>query len=182
MLGTVVLEKMLENPLDCKEITPVNPKGGQLEIFIGRAIAEAWILWPADEMRQLAGKDSDAEEDWRQEETGMTEDEMVWWHHLLNGHEFEQAPQNGEGWGGLVCWSPWGHKESDMTEQLNNKQWKNSVPASWKGNPSNRIWLCICQEGLTPGLVHYCLILKFLIFFFSKGISILISPQALQVM
>ena len=109
---------------------------------------------------------TDAGEVWRQEETGTTHHEMVWWHNPLNEQWFEKAPRNGEGHRGLACWSPWGLKESDMTEQLNNnKRWMNSVPASWKGNPSNRIWPHICKEGLTPGLVHYCLTLKFLILF-----------------
>ena len=88
---TVVLEKTLENPLDCKEIKPVNPKGNQSWIFIGRtdAEAEAPILWPPDVKNCLIGKDPDAGKDWRQEEKGTTEDETVWWHHRLNGHEFE---------------------------------------------------------------------------------------------
>ena len=117
---TVVLEKALESPLDCKEIQPVNPKGDQSWIFIGRtdAEAEAPILWPCDSKSQLIGKNPNAGQDWRQEK-GMTEDEMVRWHHWLNGHEFEQAPGNGEGQGSLTCCSPWGRKESDMTEQLN---------------------------------------------------------------
>ena len=88
---TVVLEKTLESPLDCKEITPVHPKGNQPWIFIGRTDAEAEtpILWPPDAKNWLIGKDPDAGKDWRQEEKGMTEDEMVGWHHRLNGHEFE---------------------------------------------------------------------------------------------
>ena len=96
---TVVLEKTLESPLDCKEIQPVNPKGNQPCIFIGRtdAEAEALILWPSDSKSWLIGKDPDAGKDWRQEEKGTTEDEMVGWHHRLNGHEFEQAPGDGEG-------------------------------------------------------------------------------------
>ena len=120
---TVVLEKTLESPLDCKEIKPVNPKGNQSWIFIGRTDAEAevLILWPPDRKSQLIRKDSEAGKDWRQEEKGMAEDEMVVWHYRLNGHEFEQALGDGEGQGSLVCCSPWGHKESDMTEwQKNN--------------------------------------------------------------
>ena len=95
----MVLDKTLESPLDCKEIKPINPKGNQSRIFTGRTDAEAEtsILWPADAKNWLTGKDPDAEEDWRQEEKGMTEDEMVVWHHGLNGHEFEQAPVEGEG-------------------------------------------------------------------------------------
>ena len=86
---TVVLEKTLESPLDSKEIQPVHPKGNQPWIFTGRADAEAPILWPPDAKSQLTGKDPDAGKDWGQEEKGMTEDEMVGWHHWLNGHEFE---------------------------------------------------------------------------------------------
>ena len=91
---TVVLEKTLENPLDSKEIKPVHPKGDQSWIFIGRtdAEAEALILWPPDAKNWLTGKDPDAGKDWRQEK-GMTEDEMVGWHHWLNGHEFEQLQE-----------------------------------------------------------------------------------------
>ena len=96
---TVVLEKTLESPLDCREIKPVNPKENQSWIFIGRTDAEAEtsILWPPDVKSWLTGKDPDAGEFWRQEEKGMTEDEMVGWHHWLAGHEFEQAPGDGEG-------------------------------------------------------------------------------------
>ena len=120
---TVVLEKTLESPLDCKEIKPVNPKWNQSWIFTGRTDAEAEmpILWPPDAKNWLFRTDpADAGKDWRQEEKGMTEDEMVGWHYWLNGHEFEQTLGNGEGQGSLACCSPWGHKELDMTEQLNN--------------------------------------------------------------
>ena len=117
---TVVLEKTLESPLDCKEIQPVHPKGNQSWIFIGRTDAEAPILWPPDVKNWLIGKDAGAGKDWRQEEKGMTEDEMVGWCHWLNGHESEQAPGVGEGQGSLVCCDPQGHKESDTTERLNN--------------------------------------------------------------
>ena len=118
---TVVLEKTLESPLDCKEIQPVNHKGNQPWIFIGRTDveAEAPILRPPDAKTWLLGKDPDAGKDWRQEEKGTTEDEMAGWHHWLNGHEFEQTPGDSVGQGSLVCWSPWGLKESDMTEWLN---------------------------------------------------------------
>ena len=120
---TVVLEKTLESPLDCKEIKPVNPKGNKSWIFIGRtddeAEAETPILWPLDAKSWLTGKDPDSGKDWRQEEKGITEDEMVGWHHQLDGHEFEQAPGVGDGQRSLACFSPWGHKESDMTEWLN---------------------------------------------------------------
>ena len=92
--STVVLEKTLESPLDCKEIKPVNPKGNQPWILIRRtdAGAEAPELWPPNAKCSLIGKDPDAGKDWRQEEKGTTEDEMVIWHHQLNGHEFEQTP------------------------------------------------------------------------------------------
>ena len=108
-----------ESPLDCKEIKTVHPKGIQSWIFIGRTDAEAPILRPPDVKNWLIGKDPDAEKDWRQEEKGTTEDEMAGWHHWLDGHELEQAPGAGDGQGGLVCRSPWSHKELDMTEQLN---------------------------------------------------------------
>ena len=101
---------------------PVNPKGNQPWIFIGKTDAgdEAPTLWPPDAKSRLIGKDLDAGKDWRQKEKGTTENEMGGWHHWLNGHEFEQALGDGEGQGSLVCWSPWGHKESDMTERLCN--------------------------------------------------------------
>ena len=111
--------KTLESPLDCKEIKAVNPKGNQPWVFIGRTDAEAPILWPPDVKNWLIRKYHNAEKDWRQEEEGMTEDEMVEWHHWLDGHEFEQAPGVGDGQGSLPCCSSWGGKESDMTEQLN---------------------------------------------------------------
>ena len=97
----------------------VNPKGTQSWIFIGRidADAEAPILWPQDVKSWLIGKDSDAGKDWRQEEKGITVDEMVEWHHWLDGHEFEQALGKGDAQGSLACWSPWCCKELDMTEQ-----------------------------------------------------------------
>ena len=118
---TVVLEKTLESPLDYKEIKPVNPKGNQSWIFIGRTDAEAVasILWPPEVKNCLIRKDPDAGKDRRQEEKGMTEDGMVGWHHWLLGHEFEQSPGVGDGQGSLVCCSPWGHKESD-TKLLSN--------------------------------------------------------------
>ena len=118
---TVMLEKTLESPLDCKEIKPIHPKGDQSWIFIGRtdAKAETPILWPPDVKNWLIGKDPDSGKDWRQEEKGMTEDDMVEWHHWLNGHEFEQALGDGVGQVSLACCSLWGRKGSDMTEQLN---------------------------------------------------------------
>ena len=102
---TVVLEKILDSPLDSKEIKPVHPKGNQSWIFIGRTDAEAPILWPPDARNWLTGEDLDAGEDWGQEEKGTTEDEVVGWHHRLNGHEFEQAPGVGDGQESLECCS-----------------------------------------------------------------------------
>ena len=116
-----MLRKTLESPLDCKEIKSVNPKGNQSCISTGMtdAKAEAPILWPPDGKNWLIGKDPDAGKDWRQEEEGATEDEMVGWHHLLDGHEVKQTPEVGDGQGNLACCSPWGCKELDMTEWLN---------------------------------------------------------------
>ena len=119
---TVVLEKTLESPLNCKEIQPVHPKGNQSWIFIGRTDAEAPMLWPPVAKSRLIEKHPDAGKNWRQEEKKMTEDKMVGWHQWLDGHEFEQAPGVGDGQGSLVCYSPWGRKELDMTEGLNNNK------------------------------------------------------------
>ena len=106
----------------CKEIKPVNLKGNQPWIFIGRtdAEAEAPVLWPPDAKSWLTGKDPDAGKYWRQEKKGTTEDEMIGWHHWLNGHEFEQSPGDGEGQGSLACCSSQGRKDLDSTEQLNS--------------------------------------------------------------
>ena len=107
---TVVLEKTLESLLDCKEIQTVHPKGNQSWIFIGRTNAEAEtpVLWLPDVKNWLTGKDPDAGKDWRQEEKGVTEDEMVGWHHWFDVHQFEQGVGVGDGQGGLMCYSPWG--------------------------------------------------------------------------
>ena len=122
---TVVLEKTLESLLDCKEIQPVHPKGDQSWVFIGRADVEAEtpILWPPDAKSWLIWKDPDAGKDWRQEEKGTTEDEMVGWHHQLNGNGFGLTPGVGDGQGGLACSDSWGCKESDTNEQLNWTDW-----------------------------------------------------------
>ena len=118
-LWTVVLEKTLESPLDCKEIQPVHPKGNQSWVFIGRTDAEAEIpiLGPPHVKSWLIWKDPDAGRDWAQEEKGA-EDEMAGWHHQLNGHGFGWTPGVGDGQGGLACCGSWGRKESDMTERL----------------------------------------------------------------
>ena len=133
---TVVLEKTLESPLDSKDIKPVNPKGNQSWIFIGRADVEAKVLtlWPSDAKNWLTGKDPDAGKDWRPEEKGTTEDEMVGWHRQLNGHEFEQPLGAGDGQRGLACYSPWGHKELDRTERLNwtDHPWCFQIPKHCK--------------------------------------------------
>ena len=117
---TVVLEKTLESPLDCKENQPVHPKGDQPWVFIGRTDAEAEmpILWPPVMKSWLTRKDPDAGKDWRQEEKGMTEDEMVWWHHRLNGHGFGWTLGIGDGQGGLACCSSWVAKRHKWATEL----------------------------------------------------------------
>ena len=118
---TVVLEKTLESPLDCREIQPVHPKGDESWVFIGRTDVEAGtpILWPPGVKSWLIWKDPDYGKDWGQEAKGSTEDEMVGWHQWLNGHGFGWTPGAGDGEGGLTCCSLWGRKESDTTEGLN---------------------------------------------------------------
>ena len=120
MLLNSVLEKTLRSPYDCREIKPVHTKGNQPWIFIERTDteAEAPILWPPDAKNWLIRKDPGTGQDWWQEEKVMAEDEMVGWHHWLNGHEFEQAPGDGGGQGSLMCYSSWGLKQLDMTEWL----------------------------------------------------------------
>ena len=126
---TVVLEKTLESPLDCKEIQPVHSKGNQFWVFTERidAEAETLILWPPHVKSWLIGKDSGAGRDWGQEEKEMTEDEMAGWHHRLDGCESEWTLGDGDGQGGLVCCDTWGRKESDTTE------WLNWTELSWIG-------------------------------------------------
>ena len=118
---TVMLEKTLESPLECKGIKPVNLKGNQSWIFIGRtdAKAETLILWPPHVKSWLTGKDSDVGRDWGREKKGMTEDEMAGWHHQLHAHKYKWTPGVGDGQGGLACCDSWGRKESDTTEWLN---------------------------------------------------------------
>ena len=126
---TVVLEKTLESPLDCKEVQPVHSKGDQPWVLFGRndAKAETPILWPPHAKSWLIGKDSDAGRDWGQKEKGTTEDEMAGCYHRLDGHEFEWTPGDGDGQGGLTCCDSWSCKESDMTEWLNwtELNWEN---------------------------------------------------------
>ena len=123
---TVVLEKTLESPLDCKEIQPVYPKGYQSWVIGGTDVeAETLILWPPDEKSWLIWKDPDVGKDWEQEEKGTTEDEMVGWHHRLDRHGFGWTPGVGVGQGGLACCGSWGRKESDMIERLN---WTEHAP------------------------------------------------------
>ena len=112
--------RRLESPLGCKEIQPVHPKGNQPWILTGRTDAEAETstLWPTHAKNWLIWKDPDAGKDWGQEEKGMTEDEMVGWHHQLNGHGFGWTLGVGDGQGGLACYSSWSHKETDTTQWL----------------------------------------------------------------
>ena len=135
-LWTVVLEKNLESPSDCKAMIPINPKGNQSWIFIGRTDSEveALILWPPDAKNWLLGKDPDAGKNWRQEENGTTEDETVRWHHRLDGHEFEHGLGVGGGHGSLACCSPWDCKKWNMTEWLS---WNSSSSWQWE---CNREW------------------------------------------
>ena len=150
---TVVLEKALESPLDCKEIQPVHPKGDeglfyQSWGFFGRndAKAETPVLWPPPAKSWFIGKDSDAGRDWGQEKK-TTEDEMAGWHHWLDGCESEWTPGVGDGQGGLAYCDSWGHKQSDTTErQLNWKlvevmEFQLSYFKSWK----MMLWKCCTQ-------------------------------------
>ena len=137
---TVVLEKTLENPLDCKEIQPVHSEGDQPWDFFGRndAKAETPVLWPPHVKTWLIGNDFDAGRDWGQEEKGTTEDDMAGWHHWLDWRESEWTPGVGAGQGGLACCDSWGRKESDTTEQLNwiELNWTESL--SWTANFSGK--------------------------------------------
>ena len=137
--------------LDSKEIKPVNAKGNQPWILIGGtdAEAEAPVLWPSDSKSWLIGKDPDAGKDWRWEEKGTTEDEMVGWHHRLNGREFEQTLGDGEGQESLACCSPWGHKELDTTYWPNNNKddFRSQLLLYWLGDylTSLRLYFLICK-------------------------------------
>ena len=126
--STVVLEKTLESPLDCKEIQPVHSEGDQPWDFFGRndAKTEPPVLWPPHVKSWLIGKDSDAGRHWGQEEKGTTEDEMAGWNHRLNGLEFEWTPRDGDGRGDLACCDSWGCKGLETTK------WLNSTELNWR--------------------------------------------------
>ena len=130
------LEKTFENPLACKEIKPISPKGNQSWVFIGRTDAEVEtpILWLPDVKNWFIGKDPDAGQDWRQEQKEMAEDEMVRWHHWLSGHEFEQALEVGDGQQSLGCCSR-GVTKSYTTEQVNWMNWTELNPPLYQGHP-----------------------------------------------
>ena len=172
MLLNIVLEKTLESPMDYKEIKPVHPKGNQSWISIGRtdAEAEAPILWPLDSKTWLTRKEPDAGKDWRREEKGMTEDEMVWWRHWLNGHEFEQAPGVGDGQGSLAVavhwvpknqtwlrdWTDWlipcpqSYPTTGFLKCLNKTMLVNSVSSQISDKqsipiPTSVLWSVICK-------------------------------------
>ena len=140
---TVVLEKTLESPLDCKEIQLVHSEGDQPWDFFGRndAEAETPVLWPPDVKTWLTGKDSDAGRDWGQEEKGTTEDEMAGWHHWLDGRASEWTPEVGDGQGGLACCDSWDCKESDTTEWL--------IWSDLNNNISGKIYHWVCSFGRT---------------------------------
>ena len=146
---TVVLEKTLKSPLDCKEIQPVHPKGDQSWIFIGRTDAEAETptLWPLDAKSWLIWKDPDAGKDWWQEK-GTTEDEMDW----LNGHEFEQTPGDGEGQGSLACCSPWGCRVRHDWATEQQKQCEEWNPGPYGGTGA------VCPpllDAVSQRLLHF---------------------------
>ena len=138
---TVVLEKTLESPLDCKEIQPVYPKGDQSWIFIGRtdALAETPILWSPDAKNWLIWKDPDAGKDWRQEEKGTTEDAMVGWHHWLSGHEFEEALGVGDGQGSLACFMQSVGSQRDGHDWATELNWIMTINDSEKGVWKSRL-------------------------------------------
>ena len=147
---TVVLEKTLESPLDCKEIQPVHPKGDQSWVFIGRpdAEAESPILWPPDMKSWLIGKDPDAGKNWQQEEKGTTEDEMAGWHHGLHGRQSEWTLGVGDGQGGLAFCDSWGIKELDMPEWLNWTELKMLLLSQLKSS-----WGQILTDGSVDSII-----------------------------
>ena len=143
----MVVEKTLASPLDSKEIKPVNLKGNQPWRFIGRtdAEAEAPILWPPDVRKWLTEKDPDAGKDWRQKEKRATEDEMVGWHHQLNGHELGKTLRDGEGQGSLECYSWWGLEELDHKEDGASKNW-----CFWTVGLENTLKSALNCKGIKP--------------------------------
>ena len=177
---TVVLEKTLDSPLNCKEIQPVHLKGNQSWIFIGRTDAEAAapILWPFDVKNWFTGKDPDSGKDGRQEEKGATENDMVGWHHWLNGHDFEKALGAGDGQGILLCCSPWVAKSrtrlNDWTElNLNNREkrkWKTATVSGTCGLITKEVTFILhflCHIRTNVGAVNTFITL----FFFSIGLQ-----------
>ena len=142
---TVVLEKTLESPLNCKGIKPVHPKRDQSWVFIRGSDVEAEtpILWPLDAKSWLNGKDPDTGRNWGQEEKGTTEDEMARWHHQLNVHEFGWTLGVGDGHGGLTCCNSWGRKELDTTERLN---W---TELNWISTNENHLDIKYCTRTIT---------------------------------
>ena len=162
----VVLEKTLESTLDFKKIQPIHPKGDKSWVFNGRndVEAETPILWLPHAKSWLIGKDPDAEKDWGWKEKGTTEDEMVGWHHQLNGHGFGWTLGVGDGQGGLACCDSWGRKESGLTErlngtELNNSKWLKAVKWIYQEDTAFKtigncmtIWLPLAQT--LPGLAR----------------------------
>ena len=151
---TVVLEKTLENPLDCKEIQPVHPKGDQSWVFIGRtdAKAETPILWSPHEKSWLIGKDSDAGRDWGQEEKGTTEDEMAGWHHRLDGRESEWTAGVGDGQGGLACCDSWAHTHTHPRSEPNKTKKIAFLRFTCQYGARHSYWIvknlfCFCVKG-----------------------------------
>ena len=189
-----MLEKTLESPLDCKEIQPVYPKGDQSWMFIGGTDVEAEtpILWPPDAKSWLLWEDPDAGKDWGQEEKGMTEDEMVGWHHRLNGHGFGWTSGVGDGQGGLACYGSWGRKELDTTERLN---WTELIPnllnqkwcqrSNWCFNrPFKEFWCSkprVCKPGLAgqiqPAMFFIFKIILFIYSIFGCARSLLLHTS-----
>ena len=148
----MVLEKTLESPLGNKEIQPIHAKGNQSWILVGSTDPETEtpVLWPPDSKSELIRKDPNAGKDWSQQKKGMTEDEMVGWHHWLNGHESEQPPRD-EGEGSVVCCHPWGHRELDRTEQLNkNKEVGKDSKEKRGGKKKTKLFLVHCNKINSP--------------------------------
>jgi len=160
---TVVLEKTLESPLDCKVIQPVHPKGDQSLVFIGRTDVEAEtpILWPPDAKSWVIGKDPDAGKDWGQKEKGATEDEMVGWHHWLDGHGFLWTPGVGDWRGGLVCCGLLSHRESDTTEWVTALNWTDWIFEKAREFQKN-IYFCLIDYDKTFNCVYHSKLWKIL--------------------